>query len=329
MIITKTPFRISFFGGGTDYPVWFREHGGAVLSTTINKYCYITCRPLPPFFDYKSRIVWSHIEMVKNHDEIVHPAVRGILKHFNFNEGVEITHNADLPARTGLGAGSSFVVGLLQALHSLQGTLLSKEELAKMAIATEQDVLRENVGCQDQIAAAFGGLNKIEFDKQGGFHISPVTLLQEKLQILKNHLMLIFTGFSHTASDIAAEQIKTTSQKEQELRTMQQMVDEALKILHSDQDLSDFGRLLHESWQLKRTLTDKISTPKIDQIYETAREAGALGGKLLGAGGGGFMLMFVKPEKQPVVRTALRGLLEVPFDFENAGTQVIFYKPNH
>lgn len=327
MIITKTPFRISFFGGGTDYPVWFKQHGGAVLSTTINKYCYISCRPLPPFFEHKTRVIWSLIENVKDHEEIKHPAVRGILKYLGINEGLEIHHDADLPARTGMGTSSSFTVGLLHALAALKGQLITKNDLAKTAIHIEQNVLKENVGCQDQIATAIGGFNKIEFETSGDYTLQPITVSEERLNEFKSHLMLIFTGFSRNASEIAAEQIKATSQKIKELRAMQSMVDEAVKILHSQRNIADFGKLLDESWQLKRSLTKKVSNARIDEIYETAKKTGAIGGKLLGAGGGGFLLLFVKPESRDAVRHRFTNLLEVPFDFENSGSQIIFYKP--
>lgn len=327
MIITKTPFRISFFGGGTDYPAWFKEHGGAVLSTTIDKYCYLSCRFLPPFFDFKTRVVWSKIEMVKDHEDILHPSVNAVLKHLGMQDGLHIHHDADLPARTGLGSSSSFTVGLLHALHGLRGKMVSKENLAKTAIEVEQNIIRENVGCQDQIAAAFGGLNKIEFQRNGYFNLTPITLPLGRLTEFQNNLMLVFTGFSRTASEIAAQQIKEMHLREKELQIMYDHVNQAIDILHSDIDIGEFGKLLDEAWRLKRSLTSSISNPKIDEIYDTAKNAGTIGGKLLGAGGGGFILLFVKPEKKPEVRKALTGLLEVPFEFENQGSQIIFYKP--
>ncbi|TSC92448.1 MAG: D-glycero-alpha-D-manno-heptose-7-phosphate kinase [Candidatus Berkelbacteria bacterium Licking1014_85] len=327
MIITKTPFRISFFGGGTDYPAWYREKGGAVLSTTINKYCYITCRKLPPFFEHKSRIVWSLVENVKGNDEIKHPSVREALKYLGFNDGISILHEGDLPARTGLGSSSSFTVGLLNAIHALQGKMIAKMDLAKMAIHIEQNILNENVGSQDQIAAAFGGFNKIEFNGEHNFRLNPISINKEKIRHLKNHLLLFFTGISRTASDIAREQIKSIPNKTNELIAMHKMVDEAIHILNSSADICDFGKLLNDSWMLKRSLSDKISTSYIDEMYDAAMKSGALGGKLLGAGGGGFILLFVKPEYQLPVRLALKNLLEVPFDFEDSGSQIIFYNP--
>lgn len=327
MIITRTPFRISFFGGGTDYPAYYRENGGAVLSTTINKYCYISCRKLPPFFDHKSRIVWSLIEMIKNIDEIQHPAVREVLKFLKVDHGVSIHHEGDLPARSGLGSSSSFTVGLLSALMALQGKMTAKLELAKIAVHLEQNVMKENVGSQDQVAAAVGGFNKIEFNGENDFAITPVCLAPGRLHDLQRRLMLYFTGTSRTASEIAGEQIKSIPKKTSELKKMREMVDHALNILNSGMDLREFGKLLHESWLYKKTLSDRISNSYIDSIYEKALKTGALGGKILGAGGGGFILFFVEPEDQNIVRDAMSGLLEVPMQFENQGSQIVYYNP--
>ena len=326
MIISRTPFRVSFFGGGTDYPIWFREHGGAVLATTINKYCYIACRYLPPFFSHTSRIVWSQIELVKDRDEIQHPAVREVLAFLGVREGVELHHQGDLPARTGLGSSSAFTVGVLNALYGLRGVMAGKEQLAREAIHVEQDRLKEHVGCQDQVLCAYGGFNRIDFWGERNFRTSPIMIPWDRLNELQDHLMLFFTGLSRNASDIAADQISAAPSKVRELRVIQQMVDEAINILKGPHYLADFGRLLDESWQLKRSLTDKVSTPYIDQIYETARRAGGTGGKLIGAGGGGFLLLFARPEDQPRVKAALGGLLQVPFRFESVGTHVIFYE---
>ncbi|MFA5083882.1 MAG: kinase, partial [Candidatus Paceibacterota bacterium] len=298
MIITRTPFRISFFGGGTDYPAWFRNNGGAVLSTSINKYCYITCRYLPPFFEHKHRIIWSKIESVKEIDEIEHPVVNAVFKIFNIKEGIEIHHDGDLPARTGLGSSSSFAVGIIHALHALQGKIINKRQLALEAIELEQEILKENVGCQDQAIAAFGGFNKIEFGGPQKITVNPILLASERMKLFQSHLMLFFTGLSRYASEIAAEQIKNTSNKTIELSALKGMVDEAIKILNGTGPLDDFGKLLDESWRIKKTLSSQISNSRIDEIYAAAKEAGALGGKLLGAGGGGFMLFFVKPELQ-------------------------------
>jgi D-glycero-alpha-D-manno-heptose-7-phosphate kinase len=325
MIITRTPFRISFFGGGTDYPVWYKENIGAVLSTTINKYCYITCRYLPPFFEHKHRIVYSQTEFVQDIDEIRHPSVRETLRFMKITEGLEIHHDGDLPARTGLGSSSSFTVGLLHALYALKGIMPTKMQLAKEAIHIEQNMIKENVGSQDQVSAAFGGLNRIDFNGENNIRVQPVTIKTQKLYLLQNHLMLFFTGFSRTASQIAEEQIKETPNRKQELNEMYRMVDEAINILNGENDLLEFGRLLHESWQLKRSLTDKISTPYVDYLYDAATRAGAVGGKLLGAGGSGFILFFVSPELQPRVKETLHGLLHVPFRFESLGSQVVFH----
>jgi len=325
MIITRTPFRISFFGGGTDYPVWFEKNGGAVLSTSINKYCYITCRYLPPFFEHKHRIIWTKVESVKHTEEIQHPAINAALKFYNIQEGMEIHHDGDLPARTGLGSSSSFAVGIIHALHALKGKMVSKRELALEAIHLEQELLKENVGCQDQVAAAYGGFNKIEFGGNQKIMINPVPLMPERLDSFQNHLMLFFTGFSRTASEIAAEQIKNTPNKTVELTALRGMVDEAIKILSSGSSLDDFGRLLDESWKIKKSLSSQVSNYDIDEIYNAAKSAGALGGKLLGAGGGGFIVFFVKPELQPKVREKLKNLLYVPIKFENMGSQIVHY----
>jgi D-glycero-alpha-D-manno-heptose-7-phosphate kinase len=327
MIITRTPLRVSFFGGGTDYPAWFREHGGAVLATTIDKYLYLHCRYLPPFFDFRSRIVWSQIEVVQKPDEIKHPAIRGILQWLKIEEGVEIHHHGDLPARTGLGSSSSFSVGLLHALHALRGELVSKRRLAEEAIYVEQQVLCENVGVQDQIQSAFGGLNRIDIHADGSFEVSPLAVRADRLAGLQKHMLLLYTGLSRTASEIAAEQVSTMGAKTAELKAMRAMVDEGEKILVGNGELRDFGRLLDESWKLKRTLSSKIAPAFVNEIYETARRAGAEGGKLLGAGGGGFMLIFVPPERRAAVLKALGKLLPVPFQFERGGTQIVFYEP--
>lgn len=327
MIISKTPYRISFFGGGTDYPAWYRENKGQVLATAIDKYCYITCRYLPPFFDHKYRIVYSKIEDVRRVPEIKHPSVRACLQFMKVREGVEIHHDGDLPARSGLGSSSSFTVGLLNALHALHGRVASPARLAADAIHVEQAMLKENVGAQDQVMAAHGGCNIVTFGARNHLHVRPLTVLPGRLELLQSHLMLFFTGISRTASEIAAAQIRKTPEKARELGQMCSMVDSAVEIMHRNGDIRDFGRLLHESWLLKRSLTDKISTPEIDGAYAAARKAGALGGKVLGAGGGGFMLFFAPPEKQPAVRRSLRRLLHVPFKFEHSGSTIIFYRP--
>ena len=329
MIISRTPFRMSFFGGGTDYPVWFREHGGAVLATTIDKYCYITCRRLPPFFEHRTRIAYSRIELVNNHQEIEHPAVRGVLKYLNINDGLEIHHDGDLPARTGLGSSSSFTVGLLHTLYALQHIMPSKAQLAQAAIHVEQDVLGEAVGCQDQVLAAQGSLCRVNFFQNGEIGHTPIVIRPERLAAFQDHLQLYFTGFSRIASEVAREQIDRTKQRQGELFTMLQMVEEGIAVLTGNRDLVEFGTLLHDAWMLKRRLTSRITTPAIDDIYTAARSAGALGGKLLGAGGGGFMLFFAKPEDHQRIRLALPGLLQVPFKFEGLGSQIVFYQVDH
>jgi D-glycero-alpha-D-manno-heptose-7-phosphate kinase len=297
------------------------------LTTTINKHCYISCRWLPPFFAYTSRIVWSKIEMVHDRSEIEHPAVRAALKFLDITRGVELHHAGDLPARTGLGSSSAFTVALLHTLYGLKGIMPSKMQLAQDAIYVEQELLKENVGCQDQIIASYGGLNRIDFAPDDTFQVSPVIVEKETLDQLQSHLMLWFTGVSRNASEVAGEQIRALPRKRQELKAIHEMVDEGIRIVQRRNDPGAFGRLLHESWQLKRSLTDRISTPLIDEIYDGARRAGATGGKILGAGGGGFLLLFVRPEEQGRVKGALDGLLHVPFTFETLGSRIILYEP--
>lgn len=329
MIITRTPFRVSFFGGGTDYPPWFRQHSGAVLATTIDKYCYLTCRHLPQFFEHKHRIVYSVIENATAIDEIKHPAVREVLRWAGVEHGLEIHHDGDLPARSGLGSSSSFTVGLIKALAALDGRIVSKEQLAKDAIHIEQNLIKENVGSQDQVSAAFGGFNKIVFNQNDTFDVDPVILRKDRQIELENHLMLFFTGFSRIASEVAGSKIANLANRELELKRMFAMVDEAIEILQSEHiQIEAFGDLLHQSWQLKRGLSDRVTTPEIDLIYEKALKAGATGGKILGAGGGGFLLVFAKPERQSAVLSALSHLVHVPFKFENAGSRVVLYQPN-
>lgn len=326
MIITRTPLRISFFGGGTDYPLWYRENGGAVLSTTINKYCYINCRYLPPFFNHKYRIRYVEREETQDVSEIKHPSVRECLKFMNLEHGIEMMHTSDIPARSGVGSSSAFTVGFLHALNALKGKMITKRQLARDAINVEHNLIKESVGAQDQVAVTFGGLNKIEFGGEDEFYVHPITIPKERIELLQSHLMLFFTGFSRNASDIAAEQIKKTPALKSQLQGMQGMVGKAVEILNSgSSDIRDFGRLLHESWQIKRSLTHMISTNEIDGIYEAACSAGALGGKLLGAGGGGFILMFAEPQIQPKIKAILSKILHVPFSFEKLGSQVIMY----
>lgn len=335
MVITKTPFRVSFFGGGTDYPAWADEHGGAVLSTTIDKYCYLTCRYLPPFFDFNYKIRYNEQEHTKTIGEIRHPSARECLNFAGVNERIELSHNSDLPAMSGLGSSSAFTVGLLHALYALQDKpYAAKMQLASDAIHVEQQLIKENVGSQDQVAVALGGLNKIEFrpavspdgaERAERIRVSPLVLPPSVMREFENHLMLFFTGFSRNASEIAAEQIKNTKAKESELHTMASMVPEAVRMLSSKEPrFRDFGKLLHESWKLKRGLSSRITNSHIDNMYAAARSEGALGGKILGAGGGGFMLIFAEPGTQARIKEKLGRFLNVPFRFENTGSQVIF-----
>ncbi|MFJ9451907.1 kinase [Herbaspirillum sp. NPDC101397] len=329
MIITRTPFRMSFFGGGTDYPAWYAEHGGAVLATSINKYCYITCRYLPPFFEHKHRIVHSLIENVQRIDEIKHPAVRAILGWAGCERGLEIHHDGDLPARSGLGSSSSFTVGMVHALATMEGRYASKEALAKDAIHIEQHVIGENVGSQDQVSAAYGGFNRIDFHRNGSFSTAPVILRPERLADFQNHLMLFFTGFSRIASEVAKSQIENFSKRENQLKRMREMVEEAILTLQDERlPITEIGKLMHEGWLCKRSLSDKVSTEAIDFLYEEALRAGASGGKIMGAGGGGFLLLVVKPELQAQVRERLSHLIHVPFQFEDSGSKVVLYQPN-
>ena len=328
MIITRTPLRVSFFGGGTDYPLWYREHGGAVLSTTIDKSCYITCRWLPPFFEYHSRILYSKYENVCSNDVIEHPSVRACLQFLQIEEGIEIQHIADLPARAGLGTSSAFTVGLLLGLYALRNQMRDKHALALDAIRVEQDLLNEAVGVQDQISAAYGGFNRINLYPDGSIDVRRMFVSQARIAELEQNLALYFTGFARTASEIAQEQIRMTPHREKELHTMRELVDEAEAIvLNPRRSLDEFGKLLHENWMVKRSLTQKISNSLIDDIYEAGLESGALGGKLLGAGGGGFMLFFVPPHRREALRARLRKLLCVPFGFSTKGSQVVVYEP--
>lgn len=328
MIITRTPFRVSLFGGGSDYPSWYREYGGSVIGFTINRYCYISVRRLPPFFEHKHRVVYSYIENVKDVKEIKHPAVRAVLTEMGIQEGLEIHHDGDLPARSGLGSSSAFTVGLIHALHALAGRLRSQRDLADEAIHIEQEVLRENVGTQDQIWAAYGGFNRIDFLTDGHYEVVPVLLTADRLRNLQDHFMLLFTGVSRYASEVAAEQISNLHKHAHHIHRMMSLVNEAAASLGAPtRPLSEIGELLHEAWMLKRELASNISNDNIDDIYKTARAAGATGGKLLGAGGGGFVLLFVEPEKQSAVRKALGRLVEVDFKIESSGSRLVVYEP--
>ncbi|HYG23856.1 MAG TPA: kinase [Verrucomicrobiae bacterium] len=327
MIISRTPFRISFFGGGTDYPAWYRQHGGAVLAATINKYCYLTCRYLPPFLEHRIRVVYSRIEHCQSVDEIVHPSVRESLRFLKVDRGIEIHHAADLPGRSGMGSSSAFTVGLLHALYALKGRVAGKKQLAREGIHVEQDRLKETVGSQDQVCAAYGGLNRINFLQNGDFSVQPMTLSQSRVRELNSNLMLFYTGIKRTASEVASSYgtADAVDQRANLLNRMREYVEQGAEILNSRQDLRMFGELLHDNWLAKRELSHKVSNPQIDGLYDRGRAAGAIGGKLLGAGAGGFLLLFVPPDRQAAVRSEFESLIHVPFKFEFAGSQIIFF----
>ena len=326
MIISRTPTRISFFGGGTDYPDWYLENGGAVISTTINKYSYITVRELPPFFSYKHRIRYYEHEETQTLDEIRHPSVREVAKFLNFKGGLEMVHNADLPARSGLGSSSTFTVGMLHALYALQGYMPTKRELAANAITVEQERIGETVGSQDQIAAAFGGFNYIQFTKSGEFSVTPVTVGTRRLQELEGNLLLCFTGFARTASEVAQTQISQIKTNTSLLTEMSSLADSGLNVLtNANQSLDEFGDLLDVQWNLKRQLSSAVSNVAIDEIYGRGRAAGATGGKLLGAGGGGFMLFYAPKQAHEAIKAALGEKMFVPFRFEATGSSIVYY----
>ena len=330
MIITRTPLRISFFGGGTDFPDYFNEHGGTVLSTTIDKYQYITCRKLMPYWKYKHQFHYgSAYEEVNELDEIRHPSIRETMRFFNLNYGLDMHYSTDIPARSGMGSSSAFTVGLVNALYGMEGKMTNKRKLAVDAIHIERDMIGEIVGVQDQIAAAFGGLNHITFKKSeegGGFFVHPVTISRERKRELEKHLVLIFSGFQRFAVDIEKEKVSNFGKKQDSLKQMSNMVDEALEILTSNADILEFGRLLNKAWELKKSLSGKVSTNELDKMYEIGLNNGAVGGKLLGAGGGGFMLFFCEPSKQENLRNSLKNYLNISFNFEDNGSQVIYYR---
>jgi D-glycero-alpha-D-manno-heptose-7-phosphate kinase len=327
MIICRTPFRISFFGGGTDYPAWYRQHGGAVLAATIDKYCYLTCRYLPPFFEHRIRVVYRKIETCSSTEEISHPTVREALRYLRIERGVELHHDGDLPARSGMGSSSAFTVSLLNALHALRGEMTTKQQLAREAIHIEQEVLQETVGSQDQVLAAYGGLKHVRFQNDGEIEVSPLALPPGRVAELKSHLLLVYTGIARTAADVARSYVPEIDSRRRQLRIMKELVDESIDILASGMNILAFGDLLHEAWQAKRSLSRMVSNSEVDELYERARAAGALGGKLTGAGGGGFLLLFAPPEKHRDVLDALDGRIHVPFEFESGGSQIIFYEP--
>ena len=326
MIITKTPFRMSFFGGGTDMPEFFKEYGGSVISTTFDKYVYVTVRHLPRFFDYSTEVIYSKTERIKSVDEMDHPMVRNAMKMMDMHE-LHISYDADLPARSGLGTSSTFAVGLINAFSCLKGKYCSKKELANQAIYLERTLCNEAGGWQDQIAASFGGLNRIDFN-ENGYHVNPIIISPVRKKQLDENLMLFFSGFTRFSAEIQATTKKTLNDKTNILLEMKKIVDEAEDVLtNEERDLDDFGRLLDKSWRLKKQTGDHVSTDSIDELYEKGLKAGALGGKLLGAGGGGFILFYVRKENQDELRNCLHDYLEVPFHFENGGTRVIYYTP--
>ncbi len=326
MIITKTPFRMSFIGGGTDIEDYFKENGGAVISSTFDKYCYVTVRHLPPFFDYKTHLTYSKMEYVNENEEINHPVIRNAMKMLDMHE-IRLTYESDLPARSGLGTSSSFAVGMLNAFYALKGIYADKKKLADEAIYLERVLCEEVGGWQDQIAASFGGLNRINFSSNG-YEVRPIIISSERKEMLNNNLMMFFTGLVRFSSEIHKGNSEMNQEKRNCLKEMLALVDEAEGILENrSADLDDFGRLLDYTWALKRRVGKKVSNSDIDELYKKGISAGALGGKLLGAGGGGFLLFYVQPEKQQAVRDALRNLLYIPFRFENSGTSVIHYTP--
>lgn len=327
MIITKTPFRMSFFGGGTDMESFFKEYGGAVLSTTFDKYCYVTVRHLPRFFDYSTELAYSKIERVTDVEDIVHPAIKNAMKMLDMHE-IRLTYEADLPARSGLGTSSSFAVGMLNAFYCLKGKYADKKKLADEAIYLERVLCQEAGGWQDQIAASLGGMNRIEFNKDGTYNVKPIIIHPERKKQLNDNLLMFFTGFTRFSSEMQKANAIGYSEKIKQLQQMYSLVDDAERVLEDKHsDLDDFGRLLDNTWRLKRQTGGAITTDSIDGLYAKGIEAGALGGKLLGAGGGGFLVFYVQPKKKKAVLEAMKDLLSVPFAFEDGGTQVIHYTP--
>ena len=326
MIITKTPFRMSFFGGGTDMESFFMENGGAVLSTTFDKYCYVNVRHLPRFFDYSTELSYAKIERVTDVNDIQHPAIREAMKMLDMHE-IRLTYEADLPARSGLGTSSSFAVGMINAFYALKGKYADKKKLADAAIYLERELCKEAGGWQDQIAASYGGFNRINFNSDG-YEVLPLIINPERKRQLNNNLMMFFTGFTRFSSDVQKANASNKADKVNQLKEMLALVDEAEKVLVDKQsDLDEFGRLLDHTWRIKRKTGNTVSTNSIDELYDKGLKAGALGGKLLGAGGGGFLVFYVEPDKQEKVKKAMEDLLYIPFEFEDGGTRVIHYSP--
>ena len=331
MIVTKTPYRISLFGGGTDYPIWFRENGGSVLSMTIDKYLYISCRYLPQFFEHNYRFTYSEIEQVNEINSIKHPAIRGVLNWMKWedNKGIEMHYDGDLPSRSGVGSSSSFTVGLINALLALQGIRSDKYKLAQDAIFVEQEVIKENVGSQDQVAVSYGGLNNISFFGENNFTVNPMILPPERYKEIESHALLVFTGLSRYASEIASSQIKNIKNNFNQLTQIKEIVSEATDILNNkNKSMGEIGSLLHETWKLKKSLAKEVTTPTIDSIYNKARSVGAIGGKILGAGGGGFILLWAPPEHHKKIKKELSSLIFVPINLEFMGSTVALYQPH-
>jgi D-glycero-alpha-D-manno-heptose-7-phosphate kinase len=330
MIISQTPVRISFLGGGTDYPEHFTRHGGATLGTSIDRYIYITVSPLTEFFDHRIRVSYSRTELVKDVDEIQHPSVRECLRFTGISRGIEIAAVSDLPARTGMGSSSSFTVGLLHALHAFKGKLVSREQLAAEAVHVEREMIKERVGVQDQYTCACGGMLHLEFQKDSRIDITPVIISEGRKQALQERLMIFYTGLQRSAHEVLEQQISHTKTGKitPYLAQLQELVSRAIDLLSNGRDLASFGEMLHQGWLLKRQFSDTISNSFIDDAYERARRVGAIGGKLLGAGSGGFLLLYAEPYNQAAVRQALSGMREVKFQFENRGSQLIFYRPH-
>ncbi|MDZ4785879.1 MAG: kinase [bacterium] len=324
MIISRTPYRISLFGGGTDFPAWYRKHGGSVLAASIDKYCYISARYLPPFFEHKYRIVWSKVEHCCELADIQHPAVRAAIEHVDITRGLEINHVGDLPARSGMGSSSSFTVGLLRALYGLKGKMINKHDLSLESIHIEQNVLKETVGSQDQVSAAYGGFNRIDFFPNGEISVIPITIPPERVRELESHIMLFYTGIKRTSSDVNQQFVEDMSTKKRQLRVMKDLVEEAIQVLNSKHDIREIGELLYEAWAVKRGFSTMVSNSEVDRIHDRAMEAGAIGGKITGAGGGGFMMLFVPPNRQDEVKRSLHEFIHVPAKFEFSGSQVIF-----
>ncbi|WP_288318166.1 kinase [Xylanibacter caecicola] len=326
MIITKTPFRMSFFGGGTDMPAFFNEYGGAVISTTFDKFCYVNVRHMPPFHPYISELVHNRFERVNNIDDIEHPLIRECMRLHDIHE-IRLTYEGDLPARTGLGTSSTFAVGMLNAFCALKGKMMSRRKLAEESIMVEREILKEHGGWQDQIAAAYGGLNRIDFH-DNDFSVHPIIIHPGRKRELDENLMLFYTGVQRFSSEIQADTFAKPVDKTKQLLDMLALVDEAEKILtDKNTSLNKFGKLLDTTWKLKRGTGSRVSNGSIDELYDIALKSGALGGKLLGAGGGGFLLFYCEKEKQPALIKALEKLMIVPFNFENNGAQVLYYSP--